>query len=46
MLRKNLSEKRFHTAGARIPISRKLPSDFFTPNLFLENRETSNFLPL
>lgn len=34
MLRKNSSEKRFNTAGARIPHSRKLPSDFFTPHSF------------
>lgn len=34
MLRKNSSEKRFNTAGARIPYSRKLPSDFFTPHSF------------
>lgn len=46
MLRKNNSEKRFHTAGARIPFSRKLPSDFFMPNANWENKEASLFVPL
>ena len=35
MLRKN-SEKRFHTAGARIVNSTKLPPDFFRPTKSLE----------
>lgn len=45
MLKKNNSEKRFHTAGARIPFSRKLPSDFFMPTVNWENKEVSLLTP-
>ena len=38
MLRKNNSEIRFNTAGARIPMSRKLPSDFFKPLSIEDNK--------
>ncbi len=32
MFKKNYYEKRFNTAGARILMSNKLPSDFFVPS--------------
>ncbi len=32
MIKKNIYERRFNTAGARIVISNKLPSDFFLPS--------------
>lgn len=41
MLKKNISERRFNTAAARIMLSSKLPSDFFLPSREKEGRESS-----
>lgn len=41
MLKKNVYERRFNTAGARIIMSSKLPSDFFKPIIQREEKECS-----
>ena len=41
MIKKNISERRFNTAAARIMLNNKLPSDFFLPSREKENRESS-----
>ena len=41
MIKKNYSERRFHTAGARIMASSRLPSDFFYPSREQQVREKS-----
>ena len=41
MIRKNPFERRFNTAGARIMMSSKLPSDFFLPSREKDGRESS-----
>lgn len=41
MLKKNMYERRFNTAGARILISSKLPSDFFRPSREKEGKDSS-----
>ena len=41
MIRKNISERRFNTAAARIMLSSKLPVDFFLPSREKEDRDNS-----
>lgn len=41
MIKKNIYERRFNTAGARIVMSNKLPSDFFRPSREKDNKESS-----
>jgi hypothetical protein len=41
MIRKNPFERRFNTAGARIMMTNKLPSDFFLPSREKDGRESS-----
>ena len=44
MIRKNSNERRFNTAGARIMLSSKLPSDFFLPPREKDCHESSLWL--
>lgn len=41
MIKKNLNERRFNTAAARIMISSKLPHDFFLHSREKDSRESS-----
>jgi hypothetical protein len=44
MIKKNCSERRFNTAGARIMVTSKLPSDFFLPLRDKDGRDSSLWL--